>query len=171
MWSQTSECMLCGCLFSFLQTQWKEMKEKEKKGEAKVRKNLLVVVGIVLSLSMLSSLVLKPANAGGTPVSLRTMVSDELNWLTTQEVVSGSYAWWTYGGVANVGLTALCVLDYVNFGVLSPSYPNELNWILSQQQSDGSITSPAVGGSRMQRGLRHFNGHLSPHRSEPVPEL
>jgi hypothetical protein len=136
----------------------KERKEKNnmalfyesKRDRRKIERNLAVLaVTLLLSFTAFSNLTTISVNAGGNSTSLKTMVNNELNWLTTQEATSGSYAYWTYNyptAVPNVGSTALCVLDYINYGILPPNNPKELDWILSMQLPDGSIVSNSVDG-------------------------
>lgn len=114
---------------------------REKGEKMKMRKDAVVFAIIVLGLTALLSSATESVNAGGNPPQLRSMVNKELNWLGAQEVTDH----WEYTyptSKPSVGLTALCILDYINFYITPPNDPAELNWLVSQVQTDGSITIP-----------------------------
>jgi hypothetical protein len=69
-----------------------------------------------------------------------------LNWLRTTQDADGSWYYSAYGGSENVGITSLCALSFLNYGVLDSSITSALDWVISNQAADGSISTPATGG-------------------------
>ena len=71
-------------------------------------------------------------------LSARDPVPKGLHWLRAHQNTDGS---WTGDAGANVGYTSLAALAFLNYGVdeSDPTISKAINYILSNQQADGSI--------------------------------
>jgi hypothetical protein len=78
--------------------------------------------------------------------SRQDMVENGLSWLSFDQNPDRS---WSYRGFENVGITSLAALAFLNRGILVHSDPDvwkALDWIVSNRQPIGSISSIPLGG-------------------------
>ena len=77
------------------------------------------------------------------PTEVEKAIEKGLCWLNETQNPDGS---WTYSGRVteeNVGLTSMATLNFLNYGVneSDPIVRKAIDWILSKQKADGSITN------------------------------